>query len=107
MCLEEMLGVAIPRGSLFYGQPHRREEVELDPALRAKTRQTADEVHNLIKSGLTPPPDHSGKCRSCSLCTVCLPKRTSRARIANLYLRRQLADALSPDPTGDIADEDP
>ena len=30
MCLEEMLGVAIPEASLFYGQPRRRESVVLD-----------------------------------------------------------------------------
>ena len=106
MCLEEMLGVTILQGSLFYGQPHRREEVDFDPALRDKTRQTAGMVHDLIASGRTPPPKYSGKCRSCSLYSFCLPKRTIRARIGNLYLRRQLADAISPNPRGTPDHED-
>ena len=39
LCLEEMLGVEIPRGDIFYGQPRRRLEVELDQGLRRRTEE--------------------------------------------------------------------
>ena len=34
LCLEEMLNVEIPEGSLFYGQTRRREDVTFDEKLR-------------------------------------------------------------------------
>ena len=37
LCLEEMLNVSIPEGSLFYGEPRRRTAVVFDQALRQRT----------------------------------------------------------------------
>ena len=37
ICLEEMLGVPVPAGALFYGQTRRRQEVAFDAELRALT----------------------------------------------------------------------
>lgn len=106
MCLEEMLAVSIPDGSLFYGQPHRREEVDFDQAIRDQTRRATEVLHRLIKSGKTPPAEYSTKCKSCSLAGVCLPKRTADAGIAERYLRKQLAEATSDDPVGESGHED-
>lgn len=39
MCLEEMLAAAIPEGSLFYGEPRRRERVALTAELRGQVRR--------------------------------------------------------------------
>ena len=97
MCLEEMLHVRIPVGGLFYGQPRRRETVALDEPLRQLTRQAAEQVHQLLRAGRTPPPEYAPKCRSCSLLRTCLPKRTAQADAGRRYLRRQLDQALAPD----------
>lgn len=43
MCLEEMLCCNIPRGALYYGEPHRRTEVELTPELRRMQYRAADD----------------------------------------------------------------
>lgn len=108
MCLEEMLGVEVPTGSLFYGRPRRRETIVFDrPAadssstLRERTRQAARDVHQLVRFGITPPAEHSRKCRSCSLIDTCLPKRTGPAQVANRYLRRQLSQALQANSAGE------
>src|SRR4051812_27370601 len=36
VCLEEMLGVAVPFGALFYGKTRRRKPVEFTPGLRER-----------------------------------------------------------------------
>jgi CRISPR-associated exonuclease Cas4 len=74
MCLEEMLGVAVPCGALFYGKPRRRTEVVFDAGLRKLTETTAARLHALIHRGETPPPVYEKKCESCSLMTLCQPK---------------------------------
>lgn len=88
LCLEEMLGCAVPRGAIFYGRTRRREPVEFDAALRAVTENTAAALHQLIRSGRTPPAIYEKKCRSCSLIEICLPRATGGARSAEAYLAR-------------------
>jgi CRISPR-associated exonuclease Cas4 len=56
LCLEEMLGVPVPAGALFYGRTRRRQDVAFDEELRALTRRVADEVRALLAAGCTPPP---------------------------------------------------
>ena len=73
MALEEMLGVAIARGDLFYGSQQRRTSVTFDDALRQKTVDTAARLHDLIRSQQTPITMKQKKCDKCSLLNVCLP----------------------------------
>lgn len=95
MCLEEMLGLPIPAGALFYGKTRRRLEVPFTADLRATTQQAATDLHDLFSSGHTPAPAYDRrKCDRCSLKTLCLPEKLSRPSRASAYL----AQALSPDP---------
>lgn len=89
MCLEEMLGVAVPAGALFYGTTHRRLDVAFDAALRALTERTANDVHRLLAEGRIPEPECGKWCESCSLLDDCQPK--VRSRSARMWLERQLA----------------
>lgn len=88
LCLEEMLGIAVPVGALFYGQPRRRTEVIFDSALRQTTEDAAARFHELMKSGVTPKPVREPKCDRCSLLDVCLPEAPSNS--ARRYLERFL-----------------
>ncbi|MCX5685213.1 MAG: Dna2/Cas4 domain-containing protein, partial [Planctomycetota bacterium] len=54
LCLEEMLGVGVPAGALFYGTTRRRFDVAFDAALRAETEDAARRLHAMIRSGVTP-----------------------------------------------------
>lgn len=74
LCLEEMLGVSVPEGALFYGKEQRREVVEIGDALRGKTEEVATAVHRMLAEGRTPPPEYAPKCDSCSLVQICLPR---------------------------------
>lgn len=51
MCLEEMLCCEIPQGALYYGEPHRRTEVELTPELRQEVYALLAEMHDLYRRG--------------------------------------------------------
>ncbi|PID56160.1 CRISPR-associated protein Cas4 [candidate division KSB3 bacterium] len=84
ICLEEMLGCDIPAGALFYGKARRRKEVEFTPALRGETRQCAAATHNLLRSGLTPPPLADKRCNNCSLQERCMPDTFSK-RLSDYY----------------------
>lgn len=78
ICLEEMMGVEINNGALFYGRTRRRCDVVFDDALRMETEEIAKQVHELITSGVTPRADCSAKCNNCSIAAVCLPKASKR-----------------------------
>lgn len=88
LCLEEMLKVEIPGGALFYGKTRRRADVCFDEPLRQKTEDTALRVHKLIESGVTPEPEYSAKCESCSLMGLCLPKTMGKRQTVKRYLAK-------------------
>jgi len=91
MCLEEMLGVPVPRGALFYGKTRRRKEVELDSGLRRSTEEAALRFRQIIASGKTPLAHREPKCRRCSLLNVCKPEAPWRS--AARYLSSIVRDA--------------
>jgi CRISPR-associated exonuclease Cas4 len=73
ICLEEMLGVPVPAGALFYGETHRRLDVEFSASLRFSTLELTMEMRALLVTGRTPPAEYGPKCRSCSLLSLCQP----------------------------------
>lgn len=56
LCLEEMLGVVVPGGALFYGKSRRRTDVTFTAELRRRTEEVARQVRQLFESGITPHP---------------------------------------------------
>lgn len=73
MCLEEMEGVSIDEGALFYGATRRREAVPVTNELRERVKHLAFRMHELMLAGKTPSPASSVKCRRCSLVNDCVP----------------------------------
>jgi len=86
LCLEEMLEVSIPRGALFYGSTNRRQDVDINEPLRALTMQTAQRLHALIETGVTPPAQFGPKCDHCSLLNVCMPRYAVQGKSVARYL---------------------
>lgn len=82
ICLEEMLGCAIPEGAFFYGEERRRLPIAFDAALRAETERCVIATHDLLQSGQTPPPTPEKKCKNCSLYDHCLPDALSHTLAA-------------------------
>ena len=97
LCLEEMLGVAVPIGFLFYGQTRDRLEVAIDAALRQRTAEAAARMHELMRTGHTPAAALQAKCKRCSMLSLCQPAAIGRTkgqrRSAAAYAERALAAA--------------
>jgi CRISPR-associated exonuclease Cas4 len=91
MCLEEMLGLPVPEGALYYAASRRRREVAMDAALRAETVAAACRFHELVARGETPRAQLQRKCANCSLRDACLPElSTINPREPARALRRAL-----------------
>ncbi len=86
MCLEEMLGVPVEEGALFYGKEQRRMGVEFDETLRQLTLDAARRFRGLIETGITPPARKEKKCETCSLLGLCMPEAMTRRRSARRYV---------------------
>ena len=87
ICLEEMTGVDVKEGALFYGKMRRRVPVMFDAELRDETERLARQLHQLIRQGETPPPEYSKKCERCSLLEICMPKTIDDTHTVKDYLR--------------------
>jgi CRISPR-associated exonuclease Cas4 len=90
LCLEEMRGVNIPAGALFYGKTRHREEVEFNEKLRSFTEAVIVQVRTFLQAGITPKPEYTKRCESCSLIPVCLPRVTGKQGAVEAYLRKAL-----------------
>jgi CRISPR-associated exonuclease Cas4 len=98
LCLEEMLGVTIENGQLYYLQEHRRSDVLIDQALREITIGLLGRVRALQDSGQTPRAEYDKrKCDNCSLVDACMPrsvsagaKQVERFIQSNLHLIKEL-----------------
>ncbi len=90
MCLEEMFGVPVPAGALFYGTTRRRMAVAFDPALRALTAQVAADARAMISAGRTPAPVLMRGCARCSLLDTCQPARLQRPPAVAPWLAAQM-----------------
>lgn len=74
ICLEEMLLCDVPTGAIFYHETRRREEIELNQALRTQAYEMAAEMNEYFRRGYTPKVKKRPVCKSCSLKEACLPQ---------------------------------
>ncbi len=91
MCLEEMFGVEVAEGALFYGQTRHRELVDFDVGLRRLTSETAAGARAMIAAGYTPSPIRMPACRRCSLNALCQPDRLATPPRIDRWLASQIA----------------
>ncbi len=90
LCLEEMLGVPVTEGAIYYAQSRRRKIVAIDVELRRNTEELIMQMHQLWAQQQTPTPEPGPKCDHCSLLHICMPHSTSLADSASAYLKRML-----------------
>ena len=88
MCLEEMLGVPVPKGAVYHFSSRKRREVVFTPELRQRVRDTAEAVRRILRSDPLPAPVADARCKNCSLLESCLPFAVvNKGRISTLQRR--------------------
>jgi len=97
ICLEEMLGMGVPEGALFYGETRRRLVVDFDKDLRDLTAEVARSARAMIAAGETPRPHYAPGCKKCSLQDLCAPKVFEKSRKVASWLASQIEASLGED----------
>ena len=73
LCLEEMFGVSVPKGALFWHNSRERREVDFTDAMRNQVELVTEAVREMLERRITPPPVNDKRCEGCSLKESCLP----------------------------------
>lgn len=90
ICLEEVYGVNIERGYLYYGMTRHRHDVNFDESMRSNVKKYSERMHELYSKGITPLPQYQAHCKSCSLFDICLPQSLKKVKSASDYLTKNL-----------------
>lgn len=92
LCLEEMFGVGLQEGALFYGVTRHRVTVPLDRELRELTISAIREVTSILSAGSTPRAVYEPKrCDACSLIDDCQPRLLAREKTVSKWVADQLS----------------
>ena len=102
LCLEEMIGVQIPVGALFYGEERRRKEVKIDSALRKVTTEACQRLRAVLDSVRLPPAVPGPYCKQCSLFEKCMPTITG----GTAKVREDLSDSINAVIAGATPEQD-
>lgn len=74
LCIEEMRGVSVEEGAIWYWETRQRLPVLIDSALRDNTINAINAASSILESGITPAPTEKKiRCRACSLKDICEP----------------------------------
>jgi CRISPR-associated exonuclease Cas4 len=75
LCLEEMRGITVTEGAIWYWETRHREKIVIDSVLRKETEDAIHAAKELLSQGRTPPPVVDKKrCKACSLVDLCEPE---------------------------------
>lgn len=94
ICLEEMYGINIPYGALYYNEVKHREVISITENLRETTFKCSEEMHAIFSSGDIPKPTKRSHCRNCSLKDICMPEAGSRPPVTS-YLNTNLYEDIT------------
>jgi len=94
LCLEEMLGIQVLEGALFYGKTRRRRVVVFDADLRVLTQDTVNNIRLMLEHGQTPLASYQSKrCDACSLIELCQPRILTKRRTVADWLEQQIVES--------------
>lgn len=97
MCLEEMFNTHIENADLFYHETRRRVHVTLSNELRELVFSLSEEMHELIRKGITPSAKGGKHCSSCSLYDICIPSITKKRTLVSKYITKHIQEASRDD----------
>ncbi|MDD2364696.1 MAG: CRISPR-associated protein Cas4 [Desulfuromonadaceae bacterium] len=85
LCLEEMFGVRVEKGAIFWHGSRERKEIVFTEIMRQRVENVVLLVAEMLAKRITPSPVNDKRCEGCSLKESCLPavvadkKRNSKA----------------------------
>ncbi len=89
MCLEEMQGIKIDYGYIYYGETRHRNKVVFDLELRKYVESFSEQMHEMYDKQITPKASTSDRdCKSCSLVNICLPKLGIKVTSVSNYINK-------------------
>lgn len=91
MCLEEMLGVTIQYGSLYYFATNKRVQIEFTDEMRMDLKSVIGEMRTYWQRRYTPKVKTGKWCQRCSLAEVCLPILMHK-KSAKAYVESRLSE---------------
>lgn len=94
MCLEEMYNISIPYGAIYYNEEKHREIIDISDTLKNITKQCAEVMHKIFKSGILPQAIYAHHCLNCSLKNICLPE-INNCMQATTYLKQNLYEDIT------------
>lgn len=89
ICLEEMFGVTVEKGAIFWHASRERKEVVFTESARSKVEEVAAAVHRMVAEKIVPPPVNDKRCKDCSLKGSCMPEAI-QDKTRHLSLKRKL-----------------
>lgn len=90
LCLEEMLGLEVPYGYVWYAAPRRRSRVEFTTTLRAEVLAVVESIREQLRSGKLPAAPNDTRCTECQLLHHCLPEISDGQDRVTGFLQREI-----------------
>jgi CRISPR-associated exonuclease Cas4 len=87
ICLEEMMGLSVPRGAIYHHSSRRRREVVFDEHLRARVAEAVAAIRAMLSEKTLPEPVNDKRCERCSLQESCMPSVIGEQRRAKSVVR--------------------
>jgi len=92
ICLEEMLGVPVPAGAIYYVSSKRRRPITFTPEDYREVEQTVTAIRAMLERERLPAAINDARCPNCSLVDACTPAIASRPAI----IRGHYAELFHP-----------
>ncbi len=92
ICLEEMLGVPVPKGAVYYAGSKRRREVTFGEDDRTAVEEGAALIRSMLAGERLPLAVNDARCPNCSLIDACAPGLSSRPAV----IRGHYAELFHP-----------
>lgn len=90
LCLEEMLGLEVPCGYVWYGATRQRSRVDFTESLRADVLAIVEAIRAQMASGKLPTAPNDARCPECQLLHHCLPEVSDGRDRVTGFLRREV-----------------
>ena len=90
MCLEEMLGMPVPSGYVWYGANRRRSRVDFTEELRASVQTVVQAIRSHMRHGRLPLAPNDERCTECQLRYHCLPEISDGRDRISRYLKKKV-----------------